>query len=171
MTGQTGDPTGPSKSENAGKTEGPVKDDQKTARSGQSDRLPAKAGECAVPDAEAASVQLAQFWLIGMRLREAIFEKDLFFDPSWEILLDLHSADARNEKLKITNLSAMAHLPPSTTGRWARVLASRGLIVREKDPEDRRRIFVCLSDEGRTLMQTYFRALFEKTQATVQFRQ
>lgn len=171
MTGKSGDPTGPCDSENGGKTGAAFTSSQIAASPERPAGIPHEERAAALQNADVNGVQLAELWLAGMRLREQIFEGDLFSDPIWDILLDLHSADARNEKLKITSLSLMAHAPPSTTGRWARILAERGLIVREKDPQDRRRMFVHLSDEGRELMRTFFRALFQKTQATIQFPQ
>ncbi|AOH86931.1 hypothetical protein AWL63_18575 [Sphingomonas panacis] len=109
-----------------------------------------------------AGVQIANLWLMALRLRQVIFGNDLFADPAWDMLLDLHSAEARNEKVKITSLSAMARVPSSTSCRWARILTQKGLIVREKDPVDKRRVYVRLSPDARQLMRVYFDTLLEK---------
>lgn len=46
---------------------------------------------------------------------------------------------------------------PATTGlRWLGVLADEGLIVRENDPEDHRRVLVRLTARGITAMERFF---------------
>lgn len=107
-------------------------------------------------------IKLANLWMLAHRMREDYFEDGLFTDPPWDILMELHCADSRNERVKITSLSATARVPPSTSSRWARALTERGLIVREKDPSDKRRIYLRLSDRGKMLMRAYFDALTKK---------
>ncbi|AOH85647.1 hypothetical protein AWL63_18595 [Sphingomonas panacis] len=107
----------------------------------------------------AEGVRLARQWLAALRLREDIFGNELFADPAWDMLLDLLSAEERNENVNVTSFSAMA---PSTSVRWSVILEEKGLVVRLRDPGDRRRMLVKLSPEGRQLMRSYFDTLVRK---------
>lgn len=80
------------------------------------------------------------------RRRDTIFgEQGMFADPSWDILLDLFIAHLRNRQISITS-ACMASRVPQTTGlRWLALLENDGLVVRERDPLDARRIFVQLT--------------------------
>ena len=49
---------------------------------------------------------------------------------------------------------------PATTGlRWVSVLADQGLVVRENDPEDHRRVLVRLTRAGLAAMDRFFEAV------------
>lgn len=114
-------------------------------------------------------VKIADFWMLAHSVREEFFESALFADPAWDILLELHRAGYRGEKVKITSLSASARVPQSTSGRWVRVLTRKGLIVREIDPLDKRRVHVRLSPMGQDLMRQYFNVLIRKGGAIIDF--
>lgn len=49
--------------------------------------------------------------------------------------------------------------PPTTGLRWLGVLAEEGLVVRENDPEDHRRVLVRLTRAGITAMERFFDSL------------
>ncbi|AMK23191.1 MULTISPECIES: winged helix DNA-binding protein [Sphingomonadaceae] len=104
-------------------------------------------------------VRIAHLFLSALRLREDIFGEGLFADPAWDILLDLHGAEAREENVNVTSFSPMA---PSTSARWAQILSKKGLVVRTRDPKDRRRIHLRLTPQGRALMRTYFDTLIQR---------
>ena len=107
-------------------------------------------------------IKLANLWMLANRLREDFIVDVTFSDPPWDILMELHSAEARGDKVKLTSLSATARVPPSTSSRWVRVLTERGLVVSERDPDDKRRTNLRLSDKGRELMRAYFDALMRR---------
>jgi DNA-binding MarR family transcriptional regulator len=52
----------------------------------------------------------------------------------------------------IATLAASVGVDPSTAGRQVAVLAERGLVTREPAPEDRRRVIITASEQGRELM-------------------
>lgn len=107
----------------------------------------------------AEGIAVANWWLAARRLRTNVFRPGLFSDPAWDILLDLYTAEERGERVKITSLIGATAIPHSTIIRWARIMTQEGLLVRQKDPRDGRRIYVRLSPEARDLMEAYFEML------------
>ena len=63
----------------------------------------------------------------------------------------------------MSSLCIAAAVPPTTALRWIRQLTERGLLMRQADPEDGRRIFIALSEEGVKAVNRWFeesRSLF-----------
>lgn len=94
------------------------------------------------------------------RKRAAIFgDVDLFGEPAWDILLDLFIAHGEDKQVSVSS-ACIGSATPATTGlRWLAVLADQGLILRESDPQDQRRVLVRLSDSGLAAMSTFFDAV------------
>jgi hypothetical protein len=94
------------------------------------------------------------------RRRETIFgNSDLFGEPAWDILLDLFIAQAEGKPVSVSS-ACIGSAAPATTGlRWLGVLADEGLVLRENDPEDHRRVLVRLSPAGRAAMEQFFDSL------------
>ncbi|MBL8657000.1 MAG: winged helix DNA-binding protein [Altererythrobacter sp.] len=90
------------------------------------------------------------------RLRDRYFESGLFADPAWDILLDLTAARAEHRRVSVTSLCIAAAVPPTTALRWVTQMTEMGLLVREHDPEDRRRAFIVLADPVADAMARYF---------------
>lgn len=91
------------------------------------------------------------------RERDTIFDNsEIFGEPAWDILLDLYVAFVEDKRVSVSS-ACIGSAAPSTTGlRWLRVLAEEGLIVREHDPDDQRRVMVRLSEAGIKAMDAYF---------------
>ena len=51
-----------------------------------------------------------------------------------------------------------AAVPPTTALRWIKALCDQGLFVRVADPEDGRRVFIELSDQGAEALEAYLQA-------------
>ncbi|MBC2664756.1 MarR family transcriptional regulator [Novosphingobium flavum] len=103
-------------------------------------------------------------WLRGARRsyrnrrsRSAVFGDDgLFGEPAWDLLLDLFIAAKEGKRVPVTSACIGAAVPTTTALRWLAVLEERGLVVREADPSDARRIFVRLSTDAYARMVSYF---------------
>jgi DNA-binding MarR family transcriptional regulator len=90
------------------------------------------------------------------RLRERYFESELFADPGWDILLELTAARAEHTRVSVTSLCVAAAVPATTALRWIAMMTEMGLLVRQKDEIDQRRVFITLSDSAAACMARYF---------------
>jgi DNA-binding MarR family transcriptional regulator len=79
------------------------------------------------------------------RLRDQVFGKDLFGEPSWDILLTLFVANEEGRNICVKNLCADAAVPSTTALRWMMTLLERGLLVRVGDSADGRRSYIHIS--------------------------
>lgn len=91
------------------------------------------------------------------RSRGHVFgDENLFGEPGWDILIDLFIAAKERKRVPVTSACIGAAVPTTTALRWLAVLEERGLILREADQSDARRIFVRLSTEAYARMVSYF---------------
>ena len=90
------------------------------------------------------------------RSRALFFEDGLFGEPAWDLLLDLFIAAKERKQVPVTSACIGAAVPTTTALRWLALLEERGLVLREADPSDARRIFVRLSAEAYAKMVAYF---------------
>lgn len=95
---------------------------------------------------------LAASELRQRRFRERIFPPGLFGDPAWDILLDLFVAEARGNRVSVTDACLAAAVPMTTALRWVRQLESVGLVVRRADERDARRAWLVLTQRGTELV-------------------
>jgi DNA-binding MarR family transcriptional regulator len=124
---------------------------------GELDDLKSRLGEKEVfaSALETASVN-ARAVVRRRRNRERLFGDGLFFDPAWDILLELFVAQTREQRLAVSELGVATAIPQTTTLRWLAQLEKSGLITRRPDPVDARRIFVQLTSKAFDAMQSYF---------------
>lgn len=108
------------------------------------------------PSARGLTAAMVRALLRTRRLRDHIVAADLFADPAWDILLDLMAARLEGKSVSVSSLCIAAAVPPTTALRWIRQLTDRGLLVRHADPQDGRRIFIALSDEGADLVTRWY---------------
>ena len=91
------------------------------------------------------------------RSREVLFgDEALFGEPAWDLLLDLFIAAKERKRVPVTSACIGAAVPTTTALRWLSLMEERGLILREADPTDARRIFVRLSADAYAKMVAYF---------------
>ncbi len=90
------------------------------------------------------------------RARGQFFPGDLFADPGWDILLDLMAARCERRRVSVSSLCIAAAVPPTTALRWIKQMTSAGLLIRQADVADGRRIFIDLADNAVTAMRAYF---------------
>lgn len=95
------------------------------------------------------------------RLREELFESELFADPAWDMLLDLYAAKLDRSRVSVSSLCIAAAVPATTALRWIKTLTDSGLFERHADAHDARRIFVQLSDGATQAMHRYFARVTE----------
>jgi DNA-binding transcriptional ArsR family regulator len=93
------------------------------------------------------------------QLRARFFDRDLFADPAWDILLDLTAARAEYARVSVTSLCIASGVPPTTALRWISQMVEMGLLERVEDEQDRRRAFIALSDRAADAMARFFAEL------------
>jgi hypothetical protein len=93
------------------------------------------------------------------RLREELFDAEIFADPAWDMMLDLYAARLDRGRVSVSSLCIAAAVPATTALRWIKTLTETGLFVRQADAHDGRRIFVALSDDATQAMHRYFARL------------
>ena len=96
--------------------------------------------------------------LRARRRRDEFFDADLFADPAWDILLELYAAELSQRRVTVGSITIGAAVPMTTALRWIKAMESRGLIIRQEDPIDRRRIFLSLGLNASEAMAEYFRS-------------
>lgn len=97
------------------------------------------------------------------RLRDRFFDKDLFADPAWDILLDLKAAGLEGQNVSVSSLCIAAAVPPTTALRWITAMTDSGMLERHQDPGDARRVFIALSKETSAKLDDYFTATEKRT--------
>jgi DNA-binding MarR family transcriptional regulator len=90
--------------------------------------------------------------------RLSYFDRELFADPAWDILLELFVAAAEGREMPITSLCVASHVPGTTMLRWIGQLVARGMVRRERDRTDKRRVLVSLTEKALAGMNRYFDA-------------
>lgn len=119
-----------------------------------------KPSEEHVPDIEVETVRSV---IRARRLRGRYFPEDLFADPAWDMLLELYAASLTERRMTVSRLAERSGVPLTTALRWIATLEQEELIDREADRFDRRRMFLSLTDKGRSAMSAYFEELHPDT--------
>ncbi|HEY6868775.1 MAG TPA: winged helix DNA-binding protein [Novosphingobium sp.] len=91
--------------------------------------------------------------------RARFFDPALFADPAWDMLLDLTAAHGEGKPVSVTSLCIASGVPPTTALRWIGVLTEADLLRRSQDGDDRRRVFIGLTDKAIAAMTSYFAAI------------
>ena len=104
-------------------------------------------------------VALAKGELHRRRIRDKIFlPAEIFYDPAWDILLELYIADAEGAKLTASSVCIEARIPQTTIVRWLALLERINLVEQKPDHTDKRRKWLDLTKFGIELMDRYFSA-------------
>ena len=109
-------------------------------------------GELATGDQARAQLQA----MIDVRVeRDRVFGNSLFPDPTWRIMLDLALAELTGRKQSVSSLCLASGVPPTTALRRLHRLEVRGLIRREQDETDLRRVWIFLTEHGHGEMRRF----------------
>lgn len=108
------------------------------------------------PAQAAVDAAMVRALIKARRRRDSYFPAQLFADPGWDILLDLFAARLEAKKVSVSSLCIAASVPATTALRWITAMTEDGLLIREQDPNDARRVFITLSAEVETQMAAYF---------------
>jgi DNA-binding MarR family transcriptional regulator len=105
----------------------------------------------------APTVAMARKFYQLRRRRTAYFDPVLFAEPAWDMLLDLYVAEREGRPVAVLSACIGAAAPQTTALRWMRILESQGLVRKEVDERDARRIYVRLTADGIARMRSLLR--------------
>ena len=108
------------------------------------------------PATQAVDAAYVRALIKARRRRDSYFSAQLFADSGWDILLDLFAAKLEAKKVSVSSLCIAAAVPATTALRWITAMTEDGLLVREQDPNDARRVFIGLSDDSEASLTAYF---------------
>lgn len=94
--------------------------------------------------------------IAARKLRNKYFDRDLFFDPAWSILIDLYHAELSGQQLSVSAVCYGSGVAETTALRYIGVLEQRSLIERVPDPKDKRRAFLRLTPSAHEKLGKYF---------------
>lgn len=120
--------------------------------------LPSTLPPAAVDDPQAL-VARARIVLGARRLRDQHFDRDLFGEPAWEMLLALYVAEGSGSRFTTGKLAEWIGVPLTTVVRWAKALEEKQLVGRTDHPTDRRIVFIRLLAKGKKALDEYLSAI------------
>ncbi|MBB4612456.1 winged helix DNA-binding protein [Novosphingobium taihuense] len=91
---------------------------------------------------------IAKAKIQARRRRQELFPGIQVADPAWDLMLELFIHHVEMRQISVTGLGLGANIPGATVLRWLAIFHEAGLIVREPDPSDRRRVWVRLTQSG-----------------------
>lgn len=100
------------------------------------------------PPSTADLVAIAKSEIRARRHRQELFPNIQVADPAWDLMLELFINQAEGRRISVTGLGLSANVPGATVLRWLAMFHESGLILREPDSADRRRIWVSLTESG-----------------------
>lgn len=101
----------------------------------------------------------ARIVLNSRRRRTQYFNRAMFGEPAWEVLLALYITELSEGPQSIGRIADWIRAPLTTVARWIDYLEKERLISREAHPNDKRVIVIRLSEKGRELMDAYLDAM------------
>lgn len=121
------------------------------------------------PSAEAARrttdrqslLSRARIVIATRRTRERYFDRDLFGEPAWDILLALYVTEDSGSRFTTSKLADFIGVPLSTVVRWIKTLEQQSLVERVDHPTDRRVVFIHLLEKGRKALDAFLGAMPE----------
>jgi hypothetical protein len=96
--------------------------------------------------------------ILTRRARERFFPSEMFADPQWDILLDLTLARLCKKQVMVSSAAIAASVPTTTALRCMKVMLDNRIIERVRDPIDRRRSYVQVSDDAFVRMIAFLRS-------------
>jgi DNA-binding MarR family transcriptional regulator len=106
-----------------------------------------------------SALSVAQNILNARRKRGRVFPELAFGDPAWDMILDLYVAAVTGRPVCPSSIGFAAAVPQTTVLRLVNQLAERGLVIRQADRNDRRRVLLTLSEDMLNRVDDYLASL------------
>jgi len=87
--------------------------------------------------------------------RSQFFPTTLFNEAGWDMLLAVYITDFAGGRQTVGKLISWIGAPHTTSIRWIDYLENHRLVARQENPNNRRIVFVDLTDKGRDLLDRY----------------
>lgn len=129
-----------------------------------------KFGDYGIEQERLDAITALDSMLAARKARLKFFESDLFFDPTWAMLLDLYRSDLTGAELSVSSLCIGSGVPSTTALRYLQVLEERGYVERLADKSDKRRTFVRLTTKARSAMASYVEITHRNSKAAISRR-
>jgi MarR family transcriptional regulator, temperature-dependent positive regulator of motility len=107
------------------------------------------------------TLALAEALFTERRRRDVAFDRHAYLlgEPAWDILLFLYIGHKRNWAASVAHATRATGAAATTALRCIARLEADGLVIRDTDSSDRRRILLSLTDEAARLMEDYVTSL------------
>lgn len=119
------------------------------------ERPPSARGTRVPADVSARSLAAARRMVRERLRRSHHFDSSLFADPAWDMMLDLFIAEGEGRETPVMNLCLSSQVPETTTLRWVKTLEQAGIVIRQRDEHDQRRVLVRLSPDAARALAAY----------------
>lgn len=90
----------------------------------------------------------ARAWKRANEVVTSVFDRSLFGNPAFDIMLELYIAQAELRLARVKSVSIASGAPPTTALRYLTTLIERGWVRRLGDPADRRVAILQLTPSG-----------------------
>ena len=87
--------------------------------------------------------------------RSRFFERELFGEAGWDILLAVYIAHGRGYRMKVSDACFEARVPGTTALRWLEHVVQAGLVRRVENSFDRRSSLVSITEQGVAKLNQY----------------
>lgn len=91
--------------------------------------------------------------------RSQHFSPIMFSEAGWDMLLALYITEFEGGRQTIGKLVSWIGAPQTSALRWIDYLEKERLVSRQPHPEDRRRVFVDITEKGRMKLEDYLSTL------------
>jgi DNA-binding MarR family transcriptional regulator len=117
--------------------------------------VPGPSGNAASPEQHRMLCEHARQIRYQRGVRAELFDRSIFGEPAWDMLLALYTIDGDRRRLNTGDLAELASVALTTALRWLDYLEEQSLIERRSNPFDQRMVYVELADKGRAKMDSY----------------
>jgi DNA-binding transcriptional ArsR family regulator len=124
----------------------------------------AATGQAAARHLDGLNLEQVRWLIRAHRMRTRLLGDKLFGDPCWDLILELLLARVEQRAMQTCSLGICAEVPAATAHRWLERLVANGLVNREADARDGRRVYVRLSDPALVKIEAYLATLFPAPQ-------
>jgi DNA-binding MarR family transcriptional regulator len=102
-----------------------------------------------VPSKHLDPSELSRRVVASRKARYRHFSRAMFGEPAWDMLLAIYSWDAAGTRQTIGRITERSGAPMTSALRWLQYLEKESLVRREPHPNDRRTVFIELTEKGR----------------------